>query len=101
MITDKLQKLDNLKQELDALRPLKKEQLDSIKTMYDVELTYNSNAIEGSTLDYAETKIILLEGLTIGGKTTREHLEAINHKTFRVYCYCFCTVFYCTCVVFF
>lgn len=81
MITEKLQKLDNLKQELDALRPLKNEQLDSIKTMYDVELTYNSNAIEGSTLDYAETKIILLEGLTIGGKTTREHLEAINHKS--------------------
>lgn len=81
MITDKLQKLDKLKNELDALRPLKKEQLDSIKTMYDVELTYNSNAIEGSTLDYAETKIILLEGLTIGGKTTREHLEAINHKS--------------------
>lgn len=81
MITDKLQKLDNLKKELDALRPLKKEQLESIKIMYDVELTYNSNAIEGSTLDYAETKIILLEGLTIGGKTTKEHLEAINHKT--------------------
>ncbi|MDD3436072.1 MAG: hypothetical protein PHC64_02860 [Candidatus Gastranaerophilales bacterium] len=48
--------------------------------MFDVELTYNTNAIEGSTLDYAETKIILLEGLTIGGKTTKEHLEAINHK---------------------
>ena len=81
MITDKLQKIDSLKKELDALRPLKKEQLEGIKTMYDVELTYNSNAIEGSTLDYAETKIILLEGLTIGGKTTKEHLEAINHKS--------------------
>ena len=81
MIKDKLQKIDSLKKELDALRPLKKEQVEGIKTMYDVELTYNSNAIEGSTLDYAETKIILLEGLTIGGKTTREHLEAINHKT--------------------
>lgn len=80
MLNDKLQKIDNLKQELDSLRPLKQEQLEGIKTMYDVELTYNSNAIEGSTLDYAETKIILLEGLTIGGKTTREHLEAINHK---------------------
>jgi Fic family protein len=81
MLKDKLQKINSLKNELDALRPLKKEQLDGIKTMYDVEFTYNSNAIEGSTLDYAETKIILLEGLTIGGKTTREHLEAINHKS--------------------
>jgi hypothetical protein len=41
MNKDKLQKIDSLKKELDALRPLKKEQLDSIKTMYDVELTYN------------------------------------------------------------
>lgn len=81
MINDKLQKIDSLKKELDALRPLKDGQLKSIKSMYDVELTYNSNAIEGSTLDYAETKIILLEGLTIGGKSTKEHLEAINHKS--------------------
>lgn len=81
MIRDKLTKIDKLKKELNALRPLKKEQLQGIRTMYDVELTYNSNAIEGSTLDYAETKIILLEGLTIGGKSTKEHLEAINHKS--------------------
>lgn len=80
MIKDKLTKLNKLKKELDALRPLEKAQLQGIKAMYDVEFTYNSNAIEGSTLDYAETKIILLEGLTIGGKSTKEHLEAINHK---------------------
>lgn len=81
MIKNKLDKINSLKKELDALRSLKNEQLQSIKAMYDVELTYNSNAIEGSTLDYAETKIILLEGLTIGGKSTKEHLEAINHKS--------------------
>mgnify|MGYP000432227717 CR=1 FL=1 len=40
---------------------------------------YNSNAIEGNTLTLKETKVAL-EGITIGGKTLREHFEAINHK---------------------
>jgi Fic family protein len=43
--------------------------------MYHVEWTYNSNAIEGNTLSLIETKIVLEEGLTIGGKQLREHLE--------------------------
>lgn len=46
-----------------------------------MELTYNSNAIEGNTLTITETKIILEEGITIGKvKTLKEHLEVINHK---------------------
>jgi Fic family protein len=75
-----LRHIDILKAELDKLRPLPVQTVKSIKSLFDVELTYNSNAIEGSTLSYSETKIILLDGITIGGKTTREHLEAINHK---------------------
>lgn len=72
--------IDNLKKELDGLRPLSSGQVKSLKTYFDIELTYNSNAIEGSTLSLSETKIILLDGITIGGKSTREHLEAINHR---------------------
>lgn len=79
-IENKLIQIDKLKKELDAYRPLKADQVKSLKTYFDIELTYNSNAIEGSTISLAETKIILLDGLTIGGKTTREHLEVINHK---------------------
>ena len=41
--------------------------------------TYHSNAIEGNTLTLKETKVAL-EGITVGGKTMREHFEAINHK---------------------
>ena len=41
--------------------------------------TYHSNAIEGNTLTLKETKVAL-EGITVGGKTMREHLEAINHS---------------------
>lgn len=44
-----------------------------------LEWTYNSNAIEGNTLTINETKVVL-EGITIGGKTLREHLEVINHR---------------------
>jgi Fic family protein len=45
-----------------------------------VEWIYHSNAIEGSTLTLRETHLILETGLTIGGKTLREHFEVINHK---------------------
>jgi len=77
---EKLKKVDKKKSQLDKLRPLSQEQLQNLKKLYDVELTYNSNAIEGSTLTYSETKLILNEGLTIGGKKINEHLEVINHK---------------------
>jgi Fic family protein len=42
-------------------------------------LTYTSNAIEGNTLSLAETALVVEKGITIGGKTITEHLEAINH----------------------
>ncbi|MBI3762060.1 MAG: Fic family protein, partial [Chloroflexi bacterium] len=50
------------------------------KAYFDVEWTYHSNAIEGSTLTLRETEVILHDGLTVGGKTLREHLDAVNHK---------------------
>ncbi|ADL50874.1 Fic family protein [Clostridium cellulovorans] len=76
-----LKKIDDKKSILDSKRPLKKEVIDNLKKYFDVELTYNSNAIEGNTLTITETKVILEDGITIGkGKTLREHLEVINHK---------------------
>jgi Fic family protein len=44
-----------------------------------VRLTYHSNAIEGNTLDLGETQLVIAHGITIGGHTLQEHLEAINH----------------------
>ena len=49
-----------------------------------VNWTYNSNAIEGNTLTLSETKVVL-EGITIGGKTISEHLEALNHREAILY----------------
>jgi len=68
------------KKRLDRLRPLSDAQVKNLKNVYDIQLTYNSNAIEGSTLTYSETKLILNEGITIGGKSVNEHLETINHQ---------------------
>ncbi len=79
-LSELLDDIDKKKEKLDSIRPLSSEQLQNLKKLYDVELTYNSNAIEGSTLTYSETKLILNEGLTIGGKKVNEHLEVINHK---------------------
>ncbi len=46
---------------------------------FRVELTFTSNAIEGNTLTRAETALVIEKGLTVGGKSLREHLEAANH----------------------
>jgi Fic family protein len=79
-INERLEYIDKLKKELDSLRPLSGELVMGLKQMFDVDFTYNSTAIEGNTFSFQETKMLLLEGMTIGGKSMREHLEIVNHK---------------------
>lgn len=64
---------------LDALRPVAGRSLAALERWLDVELTYTSNAIEGSTLTRSETALVVEKGLTIGGKPLRDHLEAVDH----------------------
>jgi len=71
--------LDNLKEKLDSYRPLDKAVLENLHEDLVLQWTYNSNAIEGNTLTLKETKVAL-EGITVGGKSLREHFEAVNHK---------------------
>ncbi|HOS61692.1 MAG TPA: Fic family protein [Myxococcota bacterium] len=71
--------LDALKQKLDAFRPLPPEVVRNLHADLVLRWTYHSNAIEGNTLTLKETKVVL-EGITVGGKSMREHLEAINHR---------------------
>lgn len=73
------ERINQLKHELDSLRPLPAAGVRNLEEIYRVEWTYNSNAIEGNTLTLLETKLVLEEGLTIGGKKLREHFEVINH----------------------
>ena len=72
-------RLDELKRRLDAYRPLAPEIVRNLHEDTVLRWTYHSNAIEGNTLTLKETKVAL-EGITVGGKTMREHLEAINHR---------------------
>jgi Fic family protein len=71
--------IDQLKSQLDSLRPLPEHTVRSLHQQQVLEWTYHSNAIEGNTLTLKETKVVL-EGITIGGKSMREHFEVINHK---------------------
>ncbi len=73
--------LDNLKQTLEELRPLNTEQMSALWPRYEAErpiFVQSTNAIEGNTLTLGETTVVLQEGVTIGGKSVKEHVEAIN-----------------------
>ena len=72
-------KVDELNEKLNSKRPISKETLKSLKESINLEWTYNSNGIEGNTLTLRETQIVL-EGITVGGKSLKEHLEVINHE---------------------
>lgn len=72
-----LKEIDHLKAKLDTYR-----QFDSyrITQALELEYTFESNRIEGNTMTLRETDMVINEGLTISGKSMREHLEAINHQ---------------------
>lgn len=71
--------IDAKKRSLDGLRPLPPGVVRNLDAWFRVELTYTSNALEGNTLSRRETAVVLEKGLTVGGKTLKEHLEATNH----------------------
>jgi Fic family protein len=75
-----LKRIEDKKARLDSLRPLPPAAVSRLKEQFTLEWIYNSNAIEGNTLSLRETQLILETGMTIGGKSLREHFEVINHK---------------------
>jgi Fic family protein len=73
-------RIDLYKTEIDKLRPFEDPcLLRQIRSFYRVDLTFTSNAMEGNSLTLSETKVLLEEGLTVGGKPMREALEAFGH----------------------
>lgn len=80
MYENKINLIDEYKQKIDSYRPLSTDILEQLKAYYKVSLTYTSNAIEGNSLTLTETKVIIEDGITIGGKPMREHLEVIGHS---------------------
>ncbi|MFD2036650.1 Fic family protein [Belliella marina] len=79
-ITEKLEVLDQLKEAWFHKKPLNQTQLHKLKEYFNIAYTFESNRIEGNTLTLQETHLVVNEGITIGGKSMREHLEAVNHS---------------------
>lgn len=73
-------RLDQKLQQLNKLRPLNPSQVQKLRGQLEIEMTYNSNAIEGNSLTLRETYLVLQEGMTIKGKPLKDHLEAKDHK---------------------
>lgn len=70
---------DELHAKWHSLKPLNRTQVFKMEEYFRLNYTYESNRIEGNTLTLQETHLIVNEGLTIGGKSMREHLEVVNH----------------------
>jgi len=74
------ERLDVNKEAIDGIRPFEGEHLRQLREYYRIGLTWTSNAIEGNSLTEMETKILLEDGLTVGGKPLRDTLEAVGHS---------------------
>ncbi|MCB0186119.1 MAG: Fic family protein [Caldilineaceae bacterium] len=75
-----LQQIDNLKAEIDALRPIDREQELRVLQKFRLDWNYHSNALEGNTLTYGETRAFLLHGVTAQGKPFRDYLDMKGHQ---------------------
>lgn len=77
--------LEKKEKYLSCLSTLPRETLDKIRMAFQVEFTHNSTAIEGNTLSLIETKVVLEDGISIGGKQLREIYEIINNHKAMLY----------------
>lgn len=77
---NRIREIDELKHKIDKHRPLSKHALEQLKEYYRIGFTYTSNAIEGNSLTETETKIVIEDGITIGGKPLKDHYEAMGHS---------------------
>jgi Fic family protein len=75
-----IQAADRLKAELDAMRPLGSEEVGRAMQRMRIEWTYHSNAIEGNSLTYGETRALLMHGVTAKGKPLKDHLDIKGHR---------------------
>ncbi len=71
---------DKLQEKIRAHRPLDAYEVKQLKEYFRIGLTYSSNALEGNSLTESETKVVLENGITIGGKPLKDHFEAIGHS---------------------
>jgi Fic family protein len=77
---NKNKEVDQLKKEIDSYRPFSQKLIKELQEYYRIGFTYSSNALEGNSLTISETKVIIEDGLTIGGKSIKEHNEVLGHS---------------------
>jgi Fic family protein len=78
-LTVNIERIKSKKAILDQSRPISPMILNRLREDIALEWTYNSNGIEGNSLTLFETQVVISDGMTVGGKSLREHFEAINH----------------------
>lgn len=84
-IKDLLKKIDHYAAAIRAYRPLSQAEIKELDAYYRIGMTYTSNALEGNSLTLSETKVLLEDGITAGGKPIRDCYEATGHA--RAYDY--------------
>ncbi len=77
---DLINRIDEKWHKLKNHRPLSPTIINKLRERFMLEMTYNSNAIEGNSLTYKETYLVINEGITIKGKSLKNHLEAKSHQ---------------------
>lgn len=70
----------NLKQQLDQLRPISPEQEAKIMQKFRLDWNYHSNHLEGNSLTFGETKMLIMFGTTAGGKPLKDSIEITGHN---------------------
>jgi Fic family protein len=80
-------RLEEKLSKLNKLRPLPKSAVQKLREKFQIEMTYNSNAIEGNSLTLKETFLVINEGITVKGKPLKDHLEAKDHHAALEYLY--------------
>ena len=84
-IKDLLKRIDDCAAVIRAYRPLSEAEVKELDAYYRIGMTYSSNALEGNSLTLSETKVLLEDGITVGGKSIRDCYEATGHA--RAYDY--------------
>lgn len=79
MILDRHSRIAELKLEWDRAQPLSAENEQRLWRKLRLEWNYNSNHIEGNTLTYGETELLIIQGKTTGQHELREYEEMKAH----------------------
>jgi Fic family protein len=74
-----IKRIDETKKWISSKRPLAPKEVKELDAYFRIGTTFTSNALEGNTLTLTETKILLEDGLTAGGKPLRDSYEALGH----------------------